>query len=98
MAVELSENEKAILFRNQWDARIAYRANQLRALSGSAAAFDDLWETYLPIYSPFNYIDGEEQVEFFTPFDVPDDGEISSSPIRLRGTRHAGDGNRRRAG
>jgi hypothetical protein len=93
MDIWSEEQEKARLYRDNWDARIAFRAGQLRQLSGSQDAFKDLWDAYNPVYSPFNYVDGEEEVEFFTPYDVPDDGSISSSPIRLRGTTHAGDQN-----
>jgi hypothetical protein len=92
------ETRRAKLYRSQWDARIAFRANQLRALSGSPEAFNELWDALLPIYSPFNYVDGEEDVEFVTPYDVSDDGSISSSSVRLRGTSHAGDGMQRRSG
>jgi hypothetical protein len=85
------ETARAKLYRDNWDARIAYRANQLRALSGSREAFDELWQDYLPVYSPFNYVEGEEQNEFFIPYDIDDDGSISSSTVRLRGTTHAGE-------
>jgi hypothetical protein len=85
------ETRRAKLYRDNWDARIAYRAGQLRTLSGSLKALDELWEDYLPVYSPFNYVEGEEQNEFFTPYDIDDDGSLSSSEVRLRGTEHAGE-------
>jgi hypothetical protein len=90
MSIWDEENAKAKLYRDNWDARIAFRANQLRQLAGSRTAYQELWEAFRPIYDPFNYIEGEEQVEFFTPYDVGDDGRISSASVRLPHTTRAG--------
>lgn len=94
------EAAKALLYRQQWDAKIAFRANQLRRFAGQPAAFDALWENYGVIYRPDNYIgayqtpDGGfevpgEQGSYITPFDIDDNGAISSSRVNVRNARHA---------
>lgn len=80
---EAHEIVKAQRYREAWEHRIAYRANQLRQLSGQPGEFERMWANYRKVYDPTNYIAEEELVEFFTPFDVEDPGGISSSPIRL---------------
>jgi len=84
--VEEREIARAQRYREAWEHRIAYRANQLRQLSGQPSEFERMWANYRKVYDPTNYIEGEELVEFFTPFDVDDSGGISSSQIRLANT------------
>lgn len=92
------EETRAIAYRDQWDRRIAFRANQLRELSGEPSEFRRIWEVNRPIYDYSNYIaNSEQQDEFFTPFDVDDPPNYSSTMVRLRGTSHAGDNSRRNA-
>jgi hypothetical protein len=91
MTIFDEETEKAKLYRDNWDAKIRYRADQLRRLAGLRDAFSEVWAGLLPVYSPFNYVEGEEQVDFFTPFDVSDDPAISESRVRLPNTTHAGE-------
>jgi hypothetical protein len=88
------EAAKAILYRDQWDARIAFRANQLRRFSGSREAFRQLWDNYRAVYDRTNYIEGQPEEDFLTPYDIDDDGSISASTVRLPHTRHAGDSQR----
>lgn len=91
------EEQRALAYRAQWDARIAFRATQLRALAGSPAEFERIWENYRVVYDPTNYIrNAESEQEFFTPYDVDDPPDYSSTEIRLRNTRHAGDNSRHR--
>jgi hypothetical protein len=85
-----TEDKRAVLYRDQWDARIAYRANQLRALSGSPEAFRALWRSYRAVYDRTNYIEGQPIEDFMSPYDVDDDAAISASTVRLAHTIHAG--------
>ncbi|HSZ70237.1 MAG TPA: hypothetical protein VK756_07735 [Solirubrobacteraceae bacterium] len=86
-----SEDERAILYRNQNDARIAFRANQIRALAPDPAAFELLWRNYRKVYDPTNYIEGEDYLreeDFMAIFDYDnDDGNISASQVHLRHVR-----------
>jgi|ERR1035438_9522129 hypothetical protein len=100
MDVWEEEESRAKLYRDRWDARIQFREQQLRALAGDPQALQALHAEYETIFRKDNYI-GEatdpiaEDGGYVTPFDVDDDGAISSSPVRLRGTRHASDQNDR---
>lgn len=91
------EEVKATLYRKQWDSRIAYRSNQLRRFSGSLEAFTLIWENWRVIYDPTNYISNVpgEEGSYLTPYDFDDNGAISSTNVRLHGTRHASDQNDR---
>jgi hypothetical protein len=103
MDVFEEEAARAQLYRDRWDARIQYRRSQLQRLAGSHAALEQLWETYAPVFRKDNYIQATpvssgEDGGYQTPFDVDDNGSVSSSTIRLRGTRHASDQNNREHG
>lgn len=90
LTIGQEEEQKAIIYRNQWDARIAYRANQLRMLSGPPNEFERIWQNYRHVYDPTNYIQAnEEYTEFFTPFDIDDSGGISKSEVKLRGAKQS---------
>jgi hypothetical protein len=86
-----TENERATLYRDLNDRRIAYRANQIRALMPDPAAFEALWENYRRVYDPTNYIEGEgylREEDFMATFDYDnDDGNISASQVRLKHVR-----------
>lgn len=96
--------DRAKLYRSETDARISFRGNILRRLHGSQEAFQALWAAVRPIYDKTNYI--EDSIEggatgevddgsYMTPYDIDDNGAISSSPVRLRNTRHASEQNDR---
>lgn len=79
-----AEEQRAQQFRDTWDARIAYRFRQLRALSGSTSARRALQDNYRPVYDPSNYIDGiPDSGGFMTPLDVDCKEGQSSASIRL---------------
>jgi hypothetical protein len=86
-----TENERALLYREQNDRRIEYRLNQLRQLQGNAAAFAELWKNYRVVYDATNYIEGEDwlrEEDFMAIFDYDnDDGNISASRVHLRHVR-----------
>ncbi|MFZ1927386.1 MAG: hypothetical protein WAU42_14760 [Solirubrobacteraceae bacterium] len=89
-----SEEQRALVFREQWAARIRYRYNQVRALAGSPSALHDLWDGVRPMYDPTNYIpDAGEMGEggFYTPLDLDADGSASGAGISLPGVQNAGD-------
>jgi hypothetical protein len=96
--------ERAKTYRAETDARISFRGNLLRRLRGSQGAWEDLWERWRPVYDKTNYIEapGEggappsfDDGSYMTPYDIDDNGAISSSPVRLRNARHASDQNDR---
>jgi hypothetical protein len=100
------EAARALLYREQWDAKIAFRSNQLRRFSGQAQAFDVLWENYGHIYRIDNFIAAfqspeggyevpGEQGSYLVPIDIDDNGAISSTRVRVANTRHASDQNDR---
>jgi hypothetical protein len=97
-------HERAIRYRDETDARISFRANILRRLRGSGSAWEQLWNSWRPIYDKTNYIETPSEGgmptpfddgSYMTPYDIDDNGAISSSPLRLRNTRHASDQNDR---
>jgi hypothetical protein len=87
----LTDDERAVLYRDQWDARIAYRANQLRALQGSRDAVRALYASFRPVFDRTNYIEGQPYEDFMTVYDIDDDPAISASQVRLPHTTHAGE-------
>lgn len=103
MTIWDDEEARAKLYRDQWDSRIQFREQQLRMLAGDPQALEALHSIYETVFRKDNYI-GEgpnpdaEDGGFITPYDVDDNGAVSSTPIRLRGTRHASDQNDRAHG
>lgn len=105
MNVFEEEAVRATLYRDQWDARIAFRADQLRRFSGQLDAFAELWGAFRPIFDKTNYISltpiGKEgssdtpgnEGSYLTPYDFDDNGSISSSSVRLPSTIHASEQN-----
>ena len=98
------EQDKAVRYREETDARITYRGDILRRLRGSAMAFEALWDAMRPIFDKTNYIQtpGEggnpgafDDGSYETPYDIDQNGAIYSSPVRLRNARHASDQNDR---
>lgn len=98
------EEDKARAYRSEWDAKISFRANMMRRMAGSLKAWELLWERFRPIYDKTNYIEPTQLAgvpptfddgSYVTPYDIDDNGAISSSPVRLRNARHAGDQNDR---
>ena len=94
-AIFEEEEEKAILYRDNWDAKIIYRQNQLYAYQGSYAAYQALWEEWYGMYEPTNYINETPGNEggWISPMEYDQNGAISSSTVRLPFTRHASDQN-----
>lgn len=95
--VALTEDERALLYREQWDRKIEYRANQIQQLAGDSNALAELWASYWPVYSGLNDIGnpfiGPYEGDFFCLFDVDDyeDGEASASQIATPpGVKRAG--------
>lgn len=98
------EMEKAVQYRSETDARTSFRGNILRRLRGSHGAWEALWDAVRPIYDKTNYIEKPaeggipptfDDGSYMTPYDIDDNGAISSSPLRLRNARHASDQNDR---
>jgi hypothetical protein len=95
--------ERAKRYRDETDARISFRANLLRRLSAPQEAWEDLWDKWRPVYDKTNYIQvpaeggvpSFDDGSYMTPYDIDDNGAISSSPVRLRNARHASDQNDR---
>jgi hypothetical protein len=93
--------ERARIYRANWDARINFRANLLRRLRGSQEAWEDLWSSVRPVFDKTNYIEDPleggtfDDGSYMSPYDIDDNGAISSSPVRLRNARHASDQNDR---
>lgn len=88
------DEQRALAFREQWAARIRYRANQVRALAGSPSARRQLHEDFRPMYEPTNYIDGVGPMGeggFYTPLDLDADGSASGAGITLPGVERAGE-------
>ena len=94
MAVK-SEEERALLYRDNNDAKIVFRQAQLAQLAGSRAALEALWKSYRAVYDRTNYIEGQPDEDFMSIEDFYTDGQkdydgsTSASPIRLRHTRRA---------
>ena len=89
-----SEEQRALVFREQWAARIRYRYNQVRALAGSPTALRSLWDDVLPMYEPTNYIPNVGEMGeggFYTPLDLDADGSLSGAGISLPGVENAGE-------
>jgi len=83
-----TENERAILYRDNNDARIRYRHAQLAGLQGSHAAFVALWDNYRVVYDKTNYIEGQPEESFMAIEDFYTDGQkdygsLSGSTVRL---------------
>lgn len=95
MTIWEDEERKAILYRQQWESRIQFRQNLIRRLQGQSGAFQLLWENWRVPYDPTNYIAEAplEEGSYITPFELDQNGQISSTTIRLAGVRHAGDEN-----
>jgi hypothetical protein len=88
-----SEDERAILYREQNDARIAFRMSQLERLQGSYDALVELWRNYRVIYDVTNYIEGQPDEDFLAIEDYYTDGQRdydgnpSASAVRLKHAR-----------
>lgn len=97
--------DRAVIYRNDTEARITYRGNQMRRLAGSWASFERLWGSVRPIFDKTNYIRPPASTEgpntllddgsYMTPYDIDCNGAISSSPVRVPNARHASDQNDR---
>lgn len=87
--IEDEEIAKALRYRQQWSNRIAFRANQIRALAGQPEAYKALWEKYKKMYDTSAYIPGEPDTEFFTPYDIEGTGAASRSYLELPGTKQS---------
>jgi hypothetical protein len=88
-----SEDERAILYREQNDRRIAFRMSQLAALQGSFDALVELWRNYRIVYDPTNYIEGQPHEDFlaiedyYTDGQKDYDGNASASAVHLKHAR-----------
>jgi hypothetical protein len=92
MAVK-SEEERAVLYREQNEARIVFRQNQIAQMQGSYAAFVELWKNYRVVYDVTNYIEGQPEEDFmaiedyYTDGQKDYDGNASASSVRFRHAR-----------
>jgi hypothetical protein len=87
-----TEEERALLYRANNDARVVYRMNQLAALQGDYTAFVELWENYRVVYDWTNYVAGEDgdflTIEDYYTDGLKDmDGNASASAVHLRHVR-----------